>query len=100
MKLYRAEVVRVIYLMAEDEDEAIELAPEYADEDSQNPDVDVSPATNASIHSDHWEGALIYNPPGGEDVTAEQGLVFGDQAAIDKLKLEKWNKDMGGSNQA
>jgi hypothetical protein len=60
MKLYRVEVRRVVYVVAQDALEAEQEGPRYANEDDQTPDVVVSLAKRKWLTRDGWEGSLVY----------------------------------------
>ncbi len=73
MKLYRVEVTKVLYIVAEDEDELRLDAARYAREDDNDPSVDITEATPDSIKEDGWEGSLVYGNH-GEDYPAEEAV--------------------------
>lgn len=60
MKLYRIEVTKVLYVVAEDDADAELAAYRYAREDDNDPLVSVTLATRKMIQRDGYSGALVY----------------------------------------
>lgn len=77
MKLFRVEIRKVIYMVAEDALQAEQEGVRFAEEDSGNPDVFVTLATRKWIKRDGWDGALVYGKH-TEDYPAEKAVELND----------------------
>jgi len=77
MKLYRVEITKVLYIVADDEDELRLDAGRYAREDDNDPTVDITYATPESLREDNWVGALVYGTR--DDCPAEEAVKLNDR---------------------
>ena len=66
MNLFRVEVTKVLYVVANDKDEAQLDAWRYAERDDQDPSICVGLATTAGIEADGWKGCLAYHDREGD----------------------------------
>ena len=73
MKLYRVQVTKVIYVLAQDALEASVAGQHHVERDDGEPDVEVTPATAKSLQADGWRNALVYGEP-DRDVTGAEAL--------------------------
>ena len=76
MKLYRVEVSKILYIVAENSLEAELDADHYYREDDNEPIIEVTEATRKTIKRDGWEGALVYGH--GPDYPSTEAVKLND----------------------
>ena len=77
-RLYRVEVTRVVYVVADDREEAAGRGLFWANKNDHNePPVKIEEATRQGIKGDNWKGALVYGEH-SNDWLAEDAVTLND----------------------